>query len=301
MQIYTQCPHLNSWVSSELYRMPPRKAKLQFIDHDMAAGIIKDDEENRFAEIHELDLNKIHPLNADDIERGVRITIIGRPGSGKSRVIEHIMLYKAHISPVTQVFSGTENVNHFYAQRTPDITVFNELNLKAMEETAKRQSIATKYLPNPWIMQILDDVTDDPYVLKKHPFGPYYRKLRHWRMIHINAAQYAMDVPAGLRSCIDYVFIMANPIPTEREKIYENFAKSAIPTFQDFCDLMDELTQDMTALVIDNISQSPQISDRVFYFRANLDRVPPNFRVGCRETYAFDEDRRDPNFLESYL
>jgi hypothetical protein len=170
-----------------------------------------------------------------------------------------------------------------------------------MEDTAKRQSIATQYLPNPWILQVLDDVTDDASILRKHPFGPYYRKLRHWRMIHINAAQYPMDVPAGLRSCIDYVFIMANAIIAEREKIYENFASGAIPTFQDFCDLMDELTQDHTALVIDNISQSPIISDRVFYFRGNLNRVPKDFKIGCREAWDFDADRRDPAYVASFL
>jgi hypothetical protein len=170
-----------------------------------------------------------------------------------------------------------------------------------MEDFAKRQNIARQYLPNPWAFQILDDVTDDPYVLKKKPLGAYYRKGRHWAMIHVNAAQYSMDIPAGMRSCIDYIFILANFIISEREKLYENFASGAIPTYQDFCDLMDQLTEDHTALVIDNTSTSPIITQRVFFFKADLSRVPKNFKVGCNDAFDFHKNRMNPDYVESYI
>jgi hypothetical protein len=281
--------------------MANKKAKLVFTDHDAAAGIEKDEDGNRYIRIKEFDMNQMHPWNKDDLERGIKANILGHPGHGKSRIIESIMLYKAHICAITQCFSGTENVNHFYRDRTTDITVFNELNLKAMEEFAKRQNIARQYLEVPWALQVLDDVTDDPSVLKKPPLGAYYKRGRHWAMIHINAAQYPMDIPPGMRSCVDYIFILANAIISEREKIYENFASGAIPSYQDFCDIMDQLTEDHTAVVIDNTSTSPNISDRVFYFRADLSRVPRDFKIGCKDAFDFQKVRADPNYVESFL
>lgn len=282
--------------------MPPRRSpKLAFTDHDEAAGIIVDEKGDRFIEIREFDMNHMHPHNREDVEHGIKCFIVGKPGRGKSRIIESIMLYKAHICPVSQIMSGTEPNNHFYRDRSTDITVFDELNLKAMEDFAKRQNIATQYLPNPWAFQILDDVTDDPYVLKKQPLGAFYRRGRHWRMLHINAAQYPMDIPAGMRSCIDYVFILANDIISEREKLYENFASGSIPTYQDFCDIMDQVTMDYTALVIDNTIQSANISDRVFFFKADISRVPKDFKIGCADAVDFQKARFDPNYVQSIL
>jgi GTPase SAR1 family protein len=274
-----------------------KKSPKSIIDFgDEEIGIYIDEEGIKSVKIDELDLNNIHPYNIDDNKWGVKIIVLGKPGFGKTSLIESIMLYKSHICPVAQIFSGTETVNHYYKNKATDISIFNDLNIKAMEEFAKRQNIAKKYLPNPWAMQILDDVTDEPAILKKHPFGAYYKKGRHWNMIHIMAVQYAMDIPTGLRSCVDYIFILANSIKSEREKLYENFASGCIPTFQDFCDILDQLTEDHTALVIDNTSQSNKLHDRVFFYKADLSRVPPDFRVGCKEAHEFNEDRLDPNY-----
>jgi len=282
--------------------MPPKKASLKtvFVDHDSAAGVIKDDDGNRYVEIKEWDMNQMHPFDVNDLEHGVKVFIVGHPGTGKSRVIEQIMLYKAHICPISQIFSGTESVNHFYESKSTPITVSNELDLKAMESFAKRQNIARQYLPNPWAMQILDDVVDDPYILKKHPFGAFYRKGRHWAMIHVMGTQYVMDMVAGLRACVDYAFIMPNSNISEREKIYENLASGSIPSQADFNDLMDSLDEH-EALVIDNTITSAIMSERVFRFKADLSRVPKDFKIGCADAFDFDKDRRNPNYVDSYI
>jgi len=277
-----------------------KKTKIQFDDNNISAeqdvGIYRDEDGRRTVEIHEFDLNNMHPLHVNDLEHGVKLCVIGKPGYGKSRVVEHIMLYKAHICPVSQIFSGTESVNHFYQNKSTEITIFDDLDIKAMENFAKRQDLARKYLANPWAIQILDDVTDDPGVMGRPPFHGYYKKGRHWAMIHIICIQYPMDIKPGMRSCIDYVFLLANNILSERQKLYENFASGCFPSFQDFCDVMDQITEDHHALVIDNTKQGGKLQDRVFYFKADLSRVPKDFKVGCPDAYKFNNSRMDPNY-----
>lgn len=270
-------------------------------DVDTDAGIYRDENGKRTIDIGEWDMNRMHPHNVDDLEHGSKVIIIGKPGLGKSRVTQAIMMYKAHICPVGQFFSGTETVNHFYEEMVPSVLVYNDLNIKAMETFAKRQDIARKYLPNPWAIQVLDDVTDDPSVLGKPPFGAYFRKGRHWAMIHIECVQYPMDLKPAMRSCVDYIFLMANGILSERQKLYENFGSGSIPTFQDFCDIMDGITEDHTALVIDNTIHSNNVKDRIFYFRADLDRIPRDWKFGCNDAWKFSEDRVDTNYNPSVI
>lgn len=274
-------------------------ANIRFQDHDEASGVEVTEEGNRMIRIREFDLNWMHPRTPQDLEHASKCLVIGKPGLGKSKVIEHIMLYKAWICPVSQCFSGTEAVNHTYADRTTDITVYNELDLKAMEDFLKRQVIARQYLPNCWALQVLDDVTDEPNMLRKHPFGAYFKRGRWLNLLHIEAVQYPMDIPSGLRSCVDYVFCMGSSIIAEREKIYENFASGAIGSFADFCDIMDQINVDHTALVIDNTSTSSNITDRCFYFKADLSRVPKDFRLGCPDAYKFQAERLDPNYTST--
>lgn len=282
--------------------MAKLKTKIVFDDNDVdkAAGIYTGEDGKRCVEIHEWDMNKLHPWSDKDVERGVKVVVIGKPGTGKSRIIESIMLFKEYICPVIQIFSGTETVNHFYGNRCTDVTIFDKLDMKALEDFIRRQDISRKYLPNPWAIQILDDVTDEPNLMSKPVFNALFKRGRHFVMIHIEAVQYPMDLKPAIRSCVDYLFVLPNSNLSERQKIYENFGAGAIPTFQDFCDIMDSLEEHM-ALVIDNTIASGKLPDRVFYYVADVSRIPPNWKYGCPESWEFNDERKDPNYQPSLI
>ena len=63
----------------------------------------------------------------------------------------------------------------------------------------------------------------------------------------------------------------------ERKKIYENYA-SVIPTFSLFCAIMDEITNDYTALVINNLSQNTDFQECIFWYKAPP--FPEDFKFG---------------------
>ena len=209
------------------------------------------------------------------------------------------MFNKAHIFPIIQAFSGTETVNHFFGQKSTDITIYDRLDLNALESAVKRQVIARKYLPNPWCMTILDDVSEDSNLFARPVVKAIMTKGRHLAMLFILAVQYALDLKPAMRTCIDYLFILPNSIPMDRQKLYENFA-SIVPTYQDFCDIMDSL-EDHMSLVIDNTIASSKIQDRVFYYRADPSIIPDGWKIGCPDAWKFHEERIDPNYQPSII
>jgi len=79
-----------------------------------------------------------------------------------------------------------------------------------------------------------------------------------------------------------------------RRILWENYA-SCIPDFKDFCQVLDQLTDDYTALYINNATQSNDISDCIFWYKA----PPPDgssWKFGCEEFWMHHEDRFDSNY-----
>lgn len=248
--------------------------------------------------IRELDLNNIHPLNDGDVKNGCRLVLIGKPGVGKSSVIESIFYAKKHIIPVAQVFSGTEEQNGFFKKFIPSTFIFNDLsasNVKPIEDFEMRQRLAIKYLEkdyNPWSILVTDDCMSNPKILKKEVFQKIFKNGRHYRILYMLSLQFALDLEANIRSTIDGTFIFRESSPTVRKKIYENFA-GCVGDFKLFCLLMDTLTQDYSCLYIDNKSTSNRVEDCVFFYKADLTKIPQSWRFGCREYWKYHEARFD--------
>lgn len=217
--------------------------------------------------------------------------------TGKSTVIQDIIASKAHMIPAAQIFSGTEDSNHFYSEKFPGVCVYNKLDEKAVENFVTRQKAAMKYLENPWAMQIIDDCTDDPKILTKPLFQSYYKNGRHWKMIHILSLQYCLDIRPNIRTNIDYTFILRETNLKNRKSLHENYA-GCIDNFQDFCDVMDQITEDYTALVINNRVQSNKIEDCVFWYKANPNRLPPNWKFGHPSAWDFHLERFNPTYQD---
>jgi hypothetical protein len=218
----------------------------------------------------------------------------------KSTIIADIIASKAHIIPVAQVFSGTEDSNKFYSSKMPSICVYNKLDETAVEQFVIRQKVAKEWLKNPWALQILDDCTDDPKILKKPLFQAYYKNGRHWKMLHILSLQYGLDIPPAIRTNIDFTFILRESNISNRERLHKNYG-SCIPTLQDFNEIMDQVTEDFTALVIHNAGHSNKMEDCVFWYKASPDKIPPNWKFGHPTAWEFHNERMDPTYTDPLI
>jgi hypothetical protein len=248
--------------------------------------------------INELNLELLNPntQNYKDPEIGGQKTIvIGKPGTGKTTLIASLLYSKKHIFPVAMAMSGTEDSNHFYRSVLPSTFVFNTYDEDQIRKFIKRQKISKEHLDNPWAVMILDDCTDDPSVFRKPLQNSLYKCGRHWKMWYILSLQYGMDVRPVIRTNVDGVFILREPNLRNRKVMYENYA-GVIPDFKMFCDILDQVTDDYTALYIHNATKSNDWKDCVYWYKAR--RIPDNFKFGSEDYWAFHFERYNPAYVD---
>jgi hypothetical protein len=251
--------------------------------------------------IKELNLDIIQPNHKtmnDPEQGGQKTVVIGKPGTGKTTLIASLLYSKKHIFPVAMVMSGSEDSNGFYRKILPSTFVFNEYNEDKIKEFIRRQKIAMQHLENPWAIILLDDCTDDPRIFNKPLQHGMYKRGRHWKMWYILSLQYAMDVKPVIRTNVDGIFILREPILKNRKSLWENYA-SIIPDFSLFCDIMDQLTDDYTALYIHNASKSNDWKECVFYYKADI--IRDDFKFGCEDYYNFHYARYNPEYVDAFM
>lgn len=255
---------------------------------------------NQTFHIKELNLDTIAPSTKDyknPDKGGSKIVVVGKAGTGKSTLISSIMYAKKHIFPTALVMSGSEDSNGFYSNFVPKTFIHNSYDENVIKNFIRRQKLAKEHLSNAWSILLLDDCTDDIKVLNTPLQHALYKKGRHWRMLYILSLQYAMDVKPAIRTNVDGIFILREPILKNRRSLWENYC-SIIPDFTTFCTLMDVLTDDYTSMYVNGQCHTNNWVDAVFFYKA---KPPPStFRFGSKSYWQFHSDRHDPNFVETF-
>jgi hypothetical protein len=213
-------------------------------------------------------------------------------------LITSLLYEKRHIFPVALIMSGTEDSNGHYKRIVPSSFVFNKLNEKKIEDFVIRQKAAKKHIANPWAVLLLDDCTDDPKLFNKSLFQGLYKNGRHWKMWFILSLQYCMDIKPVIRTNVDGVFILRESNLRNRKSLWENYA-GVVPDFSMFCSIMDQITDNYTALYIHNATTSNTLEDCLFWYKAK--EVPKEFRFGSRDLWKFHYNRYDSRYSDPFV
>ncbi len=241
--------------------------------------------------------------------KGPVIVLIGRRDTGKSFLVRDLLFYHQDI-PLGTVISGTEAGNGFYSQHVPKLFIHDEYNSVIIEKILKRQRTVLKQIKkemevykkssiDPRAFVILDDCLYDASWTRDKVMRLLFMNGRHWKMMLIITMQYPLGIPPNLRTNIDYVFILREPYIANRKRIYENYA-GMFPTFESFCQVMDQCTENFECLVINNNVKSNKLHDQIYWYHAEEHK---NFKLGSKEFWEIsknldsddEEEVYDPN------
>ena len=121
---------------------------------------------------------------------------------------------------------------------------------------------------------------------------------RHFKILFILTMQYALGIPPNLRTNIDYVFILRENYQSNRKRLYEHYA-GMFPTFEMFCQVMDQCTENYECLVINNNAKSNKLVDQVFWYKANAHE---EFKIGAPSYWDYSRENYDnSNSNDDYI
>jgi hypothetical protein len=219
------------------------------------------------------------------------VVFIGKRNTGKSFLIRDLLWHKRSI-PIATVISGTEGANAFYSSIIPSILIHDEFNPTIISRVLKRQQDITKMMMKEKEVKgnsaidrrnvvIMDDCMYDNKWVSDKFIRSLFMNGRHYGLMYILALQYVMGIPPVLRGNVDFVFILRENMVANRRRIYEQFA-GIFPTFEFFCQIMDQCTENYECLVIHNGSKSNKLEECVFWYKAEQH---PDFKLGSREMW----------------
>lgn len=244
--------------------------------------------------------------------KGPVIVLIGRRDTGKSFLVRDLLYHHQDI-PIGTVISGTEAGNGFFSKHVPKLFIHDEYNSAIIENILKRQKMVLKQVKkekdaygksniDPRAFVIMDDCLYDNKWSKDKVMRLLFMNGRHWKIMLVITMQYPLGVPPNLRTNIDYVFILREPYITNRKRIFDNYA-GMFPTFESFCQVMDQCTENYECLVINNNAKSNKLEDQIFWYKAESHK---DFRLGAKEFWELsknmgsddeDDEPYDPNAM----
>ena len=227
---------------------------------------------------------------------------IGKRETGKSFLVKDLLYYHRNI-PLGTVISGTESANCFYGNIIPSLFIHDQYTPEIVGNALKRQKIVVKKINkekesygksniDPRAFLILDDCLYDQSWIRDSNIRSLFMNGRHYKILFIITMQYALGIPPSLRTNIDYVFILRENYVSNRKRLYEHYA-GMFPTFEIFCQVMDQCTEDYNCLVINNNAKSNKLEDQVFWYKAD---GHPEFKIGAQEFWQ----HHNSNFNDNY-
>ena len=213
---------------------------------------------------------KLKKFDMSSIEEHKIIVMIGKRGTGKSFLIKDLLFHKSDLKilkiyyiPVGTVVSPTEKMNKFFSDFIPPIFIHEEYSPELVRNILKRQSDIIRKINtgeygdevDPRAFLIFDDCLYDDKWAKDKNMRAIFMNGRHFKLTFLLTMQFPLGIKPHMRTNIDYTFILRENIVSNRRRIYEHYA-GMFPTFEIFCKIMDQCTENYECLVIHNNSKS---------------------------------------------
>jgi len=206
------------------------------------------------------------------------IIFIGKRNTGKSILVLDY-LYHHRQFPLGTVISPTDSFNCTYKPHVPSIFIHEEYTPELIEQVLQRQKNICKNCINdpayatidPSAFVILDDCLAENDWVKDKNIKWIFMNGRHVHVTFILTMQYCMGITPNLRTNVDYIFICKEPKLGNQRRLHEHYA-GMFPCFDMFRVVLNKCTKNYGCLVIDNSSNSDNLTDQVFWYRSEITR-----------------------------
>ena len=227
---------------------------------------------------------QLRKFDVSSIQHNRVVVLIGNRGTGKSFLVRDLLFHQRDI-PVGAVVSHTEadfggimSSLFIHDAYTPDLMRNVVKRQEILGHKIRQQIVAAGSCSiDPRSFLVLDDCFYDGSWMKDPNLRRMFMNGRSLHIMLFITMQFPLGIPPDLRAQIDYTFIFRNNLINNRKRIYENYA-GLFPTFDVFCQVMDQCTEDFDCIVIDNTASSNRLEDQVFWYKAEPREA---FRIGA--------------------
>lgn len=247
----------------------------------------------------------LRKFDMSKLKQDAVVVFIGKRNTGKSFLVRDMLYYKRDF-PCGIVISGTESSNGFYSHMMPGVFIHDDFKPEIVESLIKRQKTLVHKVKeqeatygrtnlDPRAFLILDDLMFDTSWIKDMNIRRLFMNGRHHKLLYVITMQYCLGIPPTLRTNVDYVFILREPNIGNRKRLYEQYA-GIFKTFEMFCQVMDQCTENHECLVVDNTSRSNNIEDMVFWYKAD---DHPDFKIGSAPFWEYHSQHQRSQSMDT--
>lgn len=251
-----------------------------------------------------LELKKFHMsmMEPDSV-----VLYLGARRTGKSvLVIDTLRHFKDF--PIGVAISPTEQSNETFSAVMPRMLIYDEYTADILEKFVERQKKITEQKKqevkkygrsdiDSRAFLLMDDCLYDKSWLNDKNIRYTFLNGRHASILYLLTMQFPLGIPPNLRANVDWVFINRNSNIKERERIYHQYA-GMFPTFDTFCQVLDECTNNFECLVIHKSARSNRLDEQVFWYKAD---PTVNYKICSKELWdlqTMDDERRAMGMAE---
>ena len=216
------------------------------------------------------------------------VLLLGKRNTGKSWVVKDILYTKKNI-PFGVAISPTDEMNPFFAKFMPKGLIAGEYEPSIVDRVLNRQGKIKNMRDNggPEASKldtrgflVLDDCLADAKKWKNSSqINTVVLNGRHYDLLFLLTLQYPRGVGPTIRTNADFIIINKGYCGKNLKIVYEDFV-GCFDNFSTFKQVYQSLGP-YECLVLDNLSQSSKLEDKVFWYKA---QAREKFRC-CSDAY----------------
>jgi len=215
------------------------------------------------------------------------VLLVGKRNTGKTTLTRDLMWHMRHKIDVAIGMCPTEAVNRnleFFIPKPLIFHTFDDTKLSQILDWQRRCIANNKGFKTALIMDdCMSETSSKPggsknkKALASQDINKVFKLGRHLKLFFLNAMQYIKDAPPDIRGNVDVLFVFNTSSGTEREKLWKEYF-AMFTKFQDFNKVFDSCAQGYDCIVLDMRKSTANISDCIFYYKAQLHEKP--FQIG---------------------